>query len=302
MVEQVKAITGHDIVTFQGAYGGERFTIDGKVGLHPEQSDVSDKTSAKPVDAPDSSKLTPDQFSDPIAVEKFVRKSFQLDMDAKRKRIAEVEEELVRIKAKYAKREASAEALIQERIAAHLSPKLALESKDVSTKPAEMEVSDPTGKGWRLWQNQDWDEALRMFEIAVKREPESGPAWNGLGWTYLHLGRSELAKSAFEKALLTEPKNLGARNGLGRILMAIGKLDDAEKELLRATQEVIDEYGEEQSISREITAPWFGLVEVLLKKKDFAGATNWAERYLKHDPDQAQMLQFLKNAQDGTRL
>ena len=136
-----------------------------------------------------------------------------------------------------------------------------------------------------------------MFKIAVKREPDNGAAWNGLGWSSIHLAQTEEAKAAFEKALDIQPENVGARNGFGRVLMALGRLDDAEKELLRATQEIIDEHGEEQAIAQGITAPWFGLIEVKLKKMDYAGAKKWAARYLKHKPDDAQISQLLKQAE-----
>ena len=294
MIEQVKAVTGRGIDTFQGAYGGSRFTIDGKLGLNPDEVAVREKPEAEPA----SNSFTSAQLSDPAAIEKIVRKSFQLDMDAKLKRITEAEEDIARIKAKFSKRQASAEQLIQERIAALVSDESSSKPHDASSAAVtkDEEITDPTGKGWRSWQIQDFDVALRMFKIAVKREPNNGPAWNGLGWTHLHLAETEFAKEAFEKALAIDPSNGGARNGLGRILMALGKLDDSEKELLLATQETIKEYGEEQAISQGITASWFGLVEVKLLKKDFVGAKEWAERYLKHKPEDVQMSRWLKQA------
>ena len=296
MVEQVKALTGHSIDTFQGAYGGKRFTVDGKIGLNPGQ--IEESVTAI-VETDESISLTREQLSDATIVERFVRKSFQLDMDAKRKRINDAEEELSRIKAKFAKRQASAEQLIQERIAALVTDEASSKplNANASLDRTDEDVADPTGKGWRAWQTQDFDAAIRMFKIAVKREPDNGPAWNGLGWTHLSLAQTESAKGAFEKALVIEPKNQGARNGLGRILMALGELDDAEKELLRATQEIIDEYGDERAIAQGITASWFGLIEVKLMKKDFAGAKEWAERYLKHKPDEQRIAQWLKQAE-----
>ena len=284
----------------EGVNEGKRFTVDGKVGLNPEQTTEPDK----PVAATEANPLTPDQLFDPAVIEKFVRRSFQLDMEAKQKRITEAEEELAKIKARYAKRQESAEQLIQERIAALVSNDTASESKEataqVAAKAEGEDVDDPTSKGWRLWHSQNWDEALRMFKIAVKRYPESGQAWNGLGWTHVHLGQPELAKTAFEKTLEIDPKNGGARNGLGRILMAMGKLDDAEKELLCATQEIIDQYGEEQAITQGITASWFGLIEVKLMKKDFVGAKEWAIRYLQHKPDEKQVTHWLNQAKAKT--
>ena len=82
--------------------------------------------------------------------------------------------------------------------------------------------------------------------------------------------------------------------------MVMGKLDDAEKELLRATQEIIDKYGEEQTITQGITASWFGLIEVKLMKKDFVGAKEWAIRYLQHKPDEKQVTHWLNQAKAKT--
>jgi hypothetical protein len=82
------------------------------------------------------------------------------------------------------------------------------------------------------------------------------------------------------------------------VFMILGKLDDAEADLSTSTKEIIEEYGEARAVQLEVTAAWFGVVEVNLAQKDFATAREWAERYLKHKPDDVNMKRLLENAKE----
>ncbi len=98
---------------------------------------------------------------------------------------------------------------------------------------------------------------------------------------------------------MRKPDNFGALNGLGRALLAQGKLDEAEKELLRATEKVIALAGELNAVKNKATASWFGLVEVNIKQNDMSMAIEWAERYLKHEPEDKMMQNLLRKAKNS---
>ncbi|HEV2970506.1 MAG TPA: tetratricopeptide repeat protein [Pirellulales bacterium] len=40
-----------------------------------------------------------------------------------------------------------------------------------------------SAEGWKLWQAQQFNEALGKFEEAVKLDPKNVNAYNGLGWS-----------------------------------------------------------------------------------------------------------------------
>ncbi len=123
MRSKVKEMTQLDITTFQGAYEGKHFVIDGMQG---KVSNLETTDSATPTDA--TSSTTTSEFTDtPIVtgdrktVEGYVRKLFEIELQEKQKRIDQIEADLRRVKEKYAKRKADAEKIIQERVDALLS-------------------------------------------------------------------------------------------------------------------------------------------------------------------------------------
>lgn len=290
--DQVKALTGHTVSTFQGIYQGKSFVIDGKQGELSKDATEVIKTDDATYPAKNelllvaAEKLSDDDRQDPRLVEKFVRQLFELETQQKAERIKKAEEDLKRIKEKFAKRQENAEQIIKTQIAA-LTPKKseATPKQPSESVPANNSGMDPLIEGWQLWNQQKWSAALPRFEEAVKLYPDKSTSWNGLGWTQIHLGRYDAAIKSFEKTLQLDKKEFGAYNGRGRALMALGKLDEAEKDLLEGTLAVIQEFGETNAIQSGITAPWYGLVEVNILQKDYATAREWVDRYLKVKPD-----------------
>ncbi len=291
MVRKIAALTGLQVSSYQGVYQGKQFTIDGKLGTPPDQLPGGTVQPSPAGTISESNGVKPSALQDRKSVEAFVRRSFQLDLEQTQARIKQAEAKLAEVKANFAKRKLSAEELIQQRIVALMPNDLSVDS---AGSASQADVSDPTGKGWQLWNEQKSEEALEMFKISVRRYPDSGPAWNGLGWALYSLRKHDEAKVAFEKCLVIEPTNGGARNGLGRVLMAMNELDAAEKEFLQATTEIIAELGEAKAVASGVTAAWFGLVEVNLLQNDFNTAKSWAERYLKHKADEPQMKEMLE--------
>ncbi|MGV3483458.1 MAG: tetratricopeptide repeat protein [Planctomycetaceae bacterium] len=271
--EKVKRLTGREVTTFQGLYQGKNFVIDGRLGRINREPQIL--------------ALTSDQRQDRKLVEEHVRQLFELDVKQREERIARAEADLERIKTKLAKRKALAEQTIASQVEALMQ---------TNAKTQESTVPNPTAEGWRLWQQSKWNEALPMFLAGVENAPKDAEAWNGLGWTRFHLRQWDAAIEAFDRTLELRPAHGGARNGRGRVLMILGRLDEAEADLLNATNDTIKEYRESQAVQKEVTAAWFGLVEVNLAQKDFATAKEWAERYLKLKPDDVQMKQLLEQA------
>ncbi len=225
------------------------------------------------------------------AIEEKVRQSFQENLAKLRTRVEKTEQALEQIKAELARREELSEELIAARVA-ELSSEKPSSDDDASAEVLSTEA-------WRAWQKQDLRTAESKFKQALAKNPTLANAMNGLGWVQLNSGATEDALATFEKTLVLEPTAAGALNGVGQALIALGRLDEAETKLTKATNDLIQQYGEASVVKRGITASWFGLVRVYLQKGDAKKAAQWANRYLKHKPDDQMMKAMLEEAMPG---
>lgn len=221
-------------------------------------------------------------------IEKLVRQSFELETQLQIARIEKAEADLNTVKQQLRERQASAEKIIRKRVAE------LLEQGSTTAKPAEGPASLLAQEGWMAWRKHDWRRALERFEAALAKEPDNESARNGLGWTLVHLREHDKAIEQFRDLLKDYPTHGGALNGLGQCLLMQGKLDEAEKELLKATEDAIDAHGEATVVRNGISASWFGLVRTYIAKKDRVRAEKWVKRYLEHKPDDQLMLGMLK--------
>ncbi len=293
----VKTLVGRDIDTFQGSYEGNPFVIDGKLGAIPTEKVLEvDQNAGKSAAQPKGPNTNKSNEHDRNLVEKHVRQLFDLETEDKRDRIASVEDDLARIKEKFAKRLQNRDQIIRQRVDALVTANAM--STDTNEPKAADNGVDPLVEGWNLWHKRQWEQALPRFEQSVTLYPENAEAWNGLGWTQFQLGRLDAAIESFDKAIKISSTHGGARNGRGRALMAQGKLEEAEKELLRATLDTIAEYGETRAIEFGVTAAWFGLVDVNLKQGDNETAREWATRYLKVRPDDTEMNRLFRQLKE----
>lgn len=229
-----------------------------------------------------------DQANQAGAVEQQVRQQFQENLEKLRVRVEKTEQALEQIKAELARREELSEELIAARVAEISSGK--------STKDDGVSAEVLSTEAWRAWQKQDLRTAEAKFKQALAKDPKLTNAMNGLGWVQLNSGATEDALATFEKTLVLEPTAAGAMNGVGQALIALGRMDEAETKLTKATNELIKQYGEASVVKRGMTASWFGLVRVYLQKGEPEKAAQWADRYLKHKPDDQMMKTMLDEA------
>ena len=293
--QRLTEMTSLKISTFQGEYSASEFTIDGRRGNQPETTSsprpaVDRKNVEESGQAP--SQLTTTKKDDPKGIQSDVREAFELQMRLHQTRIAKAEADLQRIKKQYQQRLQNAEKIIARRVAT-------LASKNTPPKAdPDVPAAVLSAEGWQAWRDQDWRTALSKFELAIKQEPQNTSALNGLGWTHLHLGSHADAMAGFEKVLRLEPAHGGAMNGLGQCQMALGRLDAATKTLTKATEATIEKLGESATVKKGVSASWFGLVQVLLRQNKPDEAIRWADRYLKHKPDDSMMQTLLEQARD----
>jgi tetratricopeptide (TPR) repeat protein len=83
----------------------------------------------------------------------------------------------------------------------------------VGSDPAELpEVRAKVA--WSLFYLGRHEDALRVFERALRARPDWYGLHNGVGWCYLKLGQKPAAREAFQRALGLKPDYEDAREGL----------------------------------------------------------------------------------------
>lgn len=235
-----------------------------------------------------------DEPASPKSVETRVRESFEMQMELEAKRIQMAEEKLARIKQRHREKIENAEEYIAKQVAMLTNGTAAPDpAKVVVGEPlptmVDVSASELAAEGWQLWRKRDLATALVKFRASVAKDKTDANAFNGLGWTLLNMGNAVEAKDAFRMALKIEPTHGAALNGVGQSSRALGNLEASETEFLNATQGVIAQFGEETVVRNGMTASWTSLVDVATQLQHWDVATEWAERYLKHKPDESEM-------------
>ncbi|MGO8690742.1 MAG: tetratricopeptide repeat protein [Thermoguttaceae bacterium] len=150
-----------------------------------------------------------------------------------------------------------------------------------------------TRDGWQLWGDGRMKEAAAKFQRAVRLDPKSENAWNGLGWASFNSGKMPGAETAFQKVIALNPNHPAALNGLGQLYLAQRKYAAAEPFLLKAAPQA--------------PAAWWGLTKLYLLQGKFGEAEKWAQKIVDTEPgdgDARRMLQAAKekHLSDGLRL
>ena len=73
--------------------------------------------------------------------------------------------------------------------------------------------------------------ALRRFESALRRFPDSADLHNELGFAYRKLRQMSKAFEHYKRALMIEPRHRGAHEYIGEAYLMVGDVASAEKHL-----------------------------------------------------------------------
>ena len=78
---------------------------------------------------------------------------------------------------------------------------------------------------------QNWPEAAKRFEAALKRNPDSADLQNYLGYTYRHMKNFDAAFKYYKRAIEIDPRHRGAHEYIGEAYLMVNDLPNAEKHL-----------------------------------------------------------------------
>ena len=117
-------------------------------------------------------------------------------------------------------------------------PPVTVENDDDGPRPADALAAART-----MLDDKQYDKALKLATVAVKRMPKRSGAWNTLGRVQLQMGKRKDAIESFEKAVDLNPKNSYARNNLGLALIYDKRFEEAADALEQAVElEPIEAY------------------------------------------------------------
>jgi tetratricopeptide (TPR) repeat protein len=110
-------------------------------------------------------------------------------------------------------------------------PPVTVENDDDGPHPP-----DTLATARELLDDKQYDKALKLASIAVKKMPKRSGAWNTLGRVQLQMGKRKDAIESFEKAVDLNPKNSYARNNLGLALIYDKRFEEAVDTLEQAVE------------------------------------------------------------------
>jgi len=110
-------------------------------------------------------------------------------------------------------------------------PPVTVEDDDDGPHPV-----DALAAARKLLDEKQYDKALTLANIGVKRMPKRSGAWNTLGRVQLQMGKRKDAIASFEKAVDLNPKNSYARNNLGLALIYDKRFEEAADALEQAVE------------------------------------------------------------------
>lgn len=102
-------------------------------------------------------------------------------------------------------------------------PQARLEIRSVETAQRNSDASDPLAEGRSLLALGQNANAISVFRAALRENPNSGDAFNGLAIAYDRIGRQDLAQRYFELAVSAAPENMRYRGNLARLFERTGQ-------------------------------------------------------------------------------
>ncbi len=130
-------------------------------------------------------------------------------------------------------------------------------------------------KAWQLWRSGQYNQAEKHFKLALAKDDQLAPAWNGLGWSQFHLGKFDRAQEALDKCVEINDQFSGAWNGLGHIALAQADTDRAVQCWKKAI-----------AIAPDATSSLSALAQLYMDRQQYDAAIEIYEKWLAVDPDE----------------
>jgi tetratricopeptide (TPR) repeat protein len=116
---------------------------------------------------------------------------------------------------------------------------LILASSPLSPAGAEPYEDNPSASandpdyaaGKAAMEKKNWSEAVKRFQQAALRDPDSADLHNYLGFSYRNLKQMDLALKYYKRSIQLNPRHRGAHEYIGEAYLMLNDLPNAEKHL-----------------------------------------------------------------------
>jgi len=153
------------------------------------------------------------------------------------------------------------------------------------------EAGNAYNNGNNLVKQKKYSEAIRLYQTAVKEDPNFPNAYYMMGICYRKLDDFDNAKTALKKAIELDPKFVMAYEALGNLYSTTGEQELA----INSYNAVIT------SIDDKADKSYFGLGNVYYEKKDFPKAIEYLKKAVEIDPKYSTALNILGICQQEER-
>ncbi len=93
-------------------------------------------------------------------------------------------------------------------------------------------ASDPDYAAGKLAiEKKNWPEAIKRFQQAALRDPDSADLNNYIGYSYRNLKQMDLSFKHYYRALALNPRHRGAHEYIGEAYLMMGEVASAERHL-----------------------------------------------------------------------
>jgi len=105
----------------------------------------------------------------------------------------------------------------------------------IQNRYSEAEVNS-VNSGLYHYDEGNYQEAIRQFDIAIASAPDMGEAYNDRGLAYFAIGENDKALADFDKAIELMPNSGGPHSNRGAVYSSLGNYDQAIADLDKAIE------------------------------------------------------------------
>src|SRR2546421_5819333 len=154
--------------------------------------------------------------------------------------------------------------------------------------PQRQSVSKAAGlvdEADKLADDKKYPEAIEVYKLATRLDPNYAPAFGGLGDAYLNSGNSQQAESAYKEQVRLAPNDAEAQFDLGYFYNAMGRHGEAFGPLVKAT-----------SLDPNFAEAFYGIGYAYLQGADFEKSIPFFRSAVRIKPDYADAYYGLGSA------
>jgi tetratricopeptide (TPR) repeat protein len=129
----------------------------------------------------------------------------------------------------------------------------------------------------KLADDRKWPEAIDVYKLAIRLDPNYAPAHGGLGDAYFNSGNSEQALAAYKEQARLAPNDAQAQFDLGYFYNAMGRHGEAFAPLVKAT-----------SLDPNFAEAYYGIGYAYLRGEEFEKSVSFLKSAIRLKPDYAE--------------